>query len=132
MYFALPASIQKQYISLLDDAMYDDEVNIMDIMSHISKLQDSISFLYYLCNSLKFIDGVSILQFLYETILKSIENQQSLTIYLFQSCFEPLIDIICSWIYCGELNDFYNEIAVQNQDKVTFNKLPLFLEFFKQ
>merc|ERR1712062_221298 len=54
--------------------------------------------------------------------------------YLFECCFEALIEIISSWIYCGESNDFYQEISTKQHRNTTikFDKLPLFLQNLKE
>merc|ERR1712129_247004 len=108
------------------------ELNLMEIMASTSKLRHSLLFLHDLCRSLsrQAGDGVFILQYLYQTIRESIDNEKALSIFLFRSCFEPLIEIVSEWIYCAQFRDFYNEFATKADDerlRVKFDKLPLFL-----
>lgn len=130
---ALPASIHAQYISLIEDPI---SMDIMELMIHMRKLQQSILFLEG--NALFAVtdmDSVSLLQYLYSVVQRSVNDNQSLTKYLLQMCCQPFMDIINSWIFCGEFTDVNEEFSSRtktaNSVSVVFENIPDFLQYLR-
>ena len=94
---------------------YGNSIDIMEVLNHVHVYQHDLSFIYNMLNNYKsnvwYHDSCQIIEVLYNIINQSVSNHQTITVYLFQSCIEPCLNVLYSWIFKGELMDLHHEFT---------------------